>query len=120
METNYASKKPSDGTGAGGDGSRQRPRRTNCNDNNIESSHQSHYLSHRDRVSSQQAATSTGSAQSSSDLESYPSRTHNEGPIGQLYKVGIINLTIGDEGGFCMGTLHCSYLIVGIYPSGPD
>ena len=74
-------------------------------------SDQSHHLSPRDRVGSQQAATST-SAQSSSDLESYPSRTHNEGPIGQVYKVGIINLSIGDEGGFCMGTLHCKRPVI--------
>ena len=97
MATNHASgsvEKPGGGTGAGGDhSSRQRPRRTNCNDNNIESNHQPHKMHHLsprhlDDVGAQQAATSTSDQPS----ESYASRTHNEGTIGQLYKVGIINL----------------------------
>ena len=86
MATSYASElveKPG-GTGAGGDDNRQSPRRT---DNSI---HQPHHLPPRDRVGAQQAATST-SNQPSSDLESYPSRTHNKEPIGQLYEVRIIN-----------------------------
>ena len=89
MATNYASEsveKPGGGTDAGGDhGSRQRLRRTNCNDNNIESNHQPHKMHHLsprdlDDVGALQAAMST-SDQPSSDSESYASRTHNEGTV---------------------------------------
>ena len=72
MATNYVSEsvdKP--GGTAGGAGSRQRRKHTNCN-SNVESSHQSYHDSPRDRVGAQQAATSISDPEL--DSESYTSR----------------------------------------------